>query len=253
MNELQIFTYESNDVRIIWKDKLPWWVLKDVCVALGLSDTNKVAERLDEDELTRIKLMSGGQYREMYVINESGLYNVIFRSEKPEAKEFKRWITHEVLPSIRKTGGYTAKKSRAPRSKPVDIIFRQRLNMARDFSMITGVPLGIAVAKAIADAEKLTGEDYTHWKLALPARTDEKLVPHLNATNLGALIGLSAQDTNKLLESEGLQVKFGKQWHLTEAGKKHGEEYPYERHGHSDYCIRWCESIADFLREVEAI
>ena len=76
MNELQIFTYQSNEVRTIQKDGEPWFVLKDVCGVLGLSDTNKTAERLDSDELTRTKLVSGGQEREMYIINESGLYNV---------------------------------------------------------------------------------------------------------------------------------------------------------------------------------
>jgi len=141
-------------------------------------------------------------------------------------------------------------KTRAPRSKPVDIIFRQRLNMARDFSKVTGVPLGIAVAKAITDAEKLTGEDYTHWKLALPERADETQVPHLNATQLGALIGLTAQDMNRRLEAAGFQSRDGKCWRLTVAGKSHGEEYPYERNGHSDYAIRWRESAAEAVVEV---
>lgn len=106
MNGLQIFSYEGRQIRTIQQDGEPWWVLKDVCDALGLSDTNKVAERLDADELTRIKFVSGGQAREMYAVNESGLYNVILRSDKPEAKNFKRWITHEVLPQIRRHGAY---------------------------------------------------------------------------------------------------------------------------------------------------
>ena len=106
MNNLQVFTYEQNEVRTVSVDGNPWWVLKDVCDVLGLSDTSKVAERLDNDELTRVKLRSGGQDREMWVINEPGLYNVILRSDKAEAKKFKRWITHEVLPLIRKTGAY---------------------------------------------------------------------------------------------------------------------------------------------------
>ena len=106
MNELQIFTYQSNEVRTIQKDGEPWFVLKDVCGVLGLSDTNKTAERLDSDELTRTKLVSGGQEREMYIINESGLYNVVLRSDKPEAKAFKRWVTHDVLPRLRKKGAY---------------------------------------------------------------------------------------------------------------------------------------------------
>lgn len=108
MDELKIFNYNDNDVRTVQKDGEPWFVLKDVCQVLGLSDTNKTAERLDSDELTRTKLVSGGQEREMYIINESGLYSVILRSDKPEAKPFRKWVTSEVLPSIRRNGGYIA-------------------------------------------------------------------------------------------------------------------------------------------------
>lgn len=105
-NELQVFSYEGNEVRTVRRGDEILWVLKDVCAVLGLSDTNKVAERLDGDELTRIKFVSGGQAREMYAVNEGGLYNVILRSDKPEAKKFKHWVTHEVLPSIRRHGAY---------------------------------------------------------------------------------------------------------------------------------------------------
>ena len=84
----------------------PWFVLKDVCKVLRLTDTGRTAERLDSDELTRTTLVSGGQKREMICINESGLYNVILRSDKPEAKPFRKWVTSEVLPTIRKHGAY---------------------------------------------------------------------------------------------------------------------------------------------------
>lgn len=108
MNELQVFTYSGNEVRTVQKNGEPWFVLKDVCDILSLTDTNKISTRLDQDELTRIKFVSGGQSREMICINESGLYNVILRSDKPEAKPFRKWVTSEVLPSIRRTGGYIA-------------------------------------------------------------------------------------------------------------------------------------------------
>jgi anti-repressor protein len=106
MTDLQVFNYEGAEVRTVDREGETWWVLKDVCGVLELSDTNKVTERIDSDDLTRIKIVSGGQTREMYAVNESGLYNVILRSDKAEAKKFKRWVTHEVLPSIRKHGAY---------------------------------------------------------------------------------------------------------------------------------------------------
>lgn len=107
MNDLQIFNYESNEVRTIMRDGEPWFCLLDVCRVLDLSSPHKVAERLDRDELTGIKVRSGGQTREITFINESGLYNVILRSDKPEAKPFRKWVTSEVLPAIRKTGTYS--------------------------------------------------------------------------------------------------------------------------------------------------
>jgi prophage antirepressor-like protein len=104
MNEIQIFSYDGNKLRTVEKDGEMWWVLKDVCVALELSNPTVVAGRLDKDEVTKFNL--GGLSGENNVINESGLYNVILRSDKPQAKHFKRWVTHEVLPQIRKTGEY---------------------------------------------------------------------------------------------------------------------------------------------------
>ena len=103
MNELQVFKYSGKQVRTLLKDNQPWWVLKDVCDILGLTNPSVVADRLDDDERSKFDL---GRQGEATVVNESGLYNVILRSDKPEAKPFRKWVTAEVLPTIRKTGGY---------------------------------------------------------------------------------------------------------------------------------------------------
>ena len=109
MNELKIFDYEGNQVRTIQKDGEPWFVLKDVCAVLGLGTPKRVAERLDEDEVSQTHFIDSiGRRQATMIINESGLYHVILRSDKPEAKPFRRWVTSEVLPSIRRTGGYIA-------------------------------------------------------------------------------------------------------------------------------------------------
>ena len=106
MNELQIFNYNGNEVRTVQIDGEPWWVLKDVCGVLGISKYRDVAARLDEDEREPVKVDTLGGEQEMVCVNESGLYNVILRSDKPEAKPFRKWVTAEVLPSIRKHGAY---------------------------------------------------------------------------------------------------------------------------------------------------
>lgn len=108
MNEMQTFVYSGAEVRTVRKDGAPWFVLKDVCGVLGISKYRDVAERLDPDErgLVRVDTLGGSQ--EMTCISESGLYNVILRSDKPEAKPFRKWVTAEVLPAIRRSGGYIA-------------------------------------------------------------------------------------------------------------------------------------------------
>ena len=104
MNELQIFKNEDfGEVRSLIIDNEPWFVASDVCKALNIKNATDTLKRLDDDERARFNL---GRQGEANIINEYGLYNLILASRKPEAKQFKRWITHEVIPSIRKTGQY---------------------------------------------------------------------------------------------------------------------------------------------------
>ena len=110
MTKIQVFEYQSNKVRTVDMDGAPWFVLKDVCEVLGLGNSRMVSDRLDEDEKGVSKIVTLGGVQNVTIINESGLYNVILRSDKPEAKPFRKWVTSEVLPSIRKTGSYTMPK-----------------------------------------------------------------------------------------------------------------------------------------------
>lgn len=106
MNELQIFnSSEFGQIRTVTKDNEPWFVASDICKALELSNPTMAAQRLDEDERSKFNL---GRQGEAVIVNEFGLYNLVLASRKQGAKDFKRWITHEVLPSIRKSGGYIA-------------------------------------------------------------------------------------------------------------------------------------------------
>ena len=97
------------------KDGEPWFVAKDISGILGYRDAANLVRRLDEDEKDTQKTSTPSGDQEMTAINESGLYNAILGSTKPNAKEFKKWVTAEVLPSIRKTGGYLiARKDESP-------------------------------------------------------------------------------------------------------------------------------------------
>lgn len=103
MNNLMKFDFKGNNVRTIVKDGEAWFIAKDICDVLEIKNTTDALKRLDEDERSRFNL---GRQGETNIINEFGLYNLIIRSDKPEAKQFRRWVTHEVLPSIRKHGIY---------------------------------------------------------------------------------------------------------------------------------------------------
>lgn len=98
--------YQDHPVRIIERDGDPWFVAKDVCDILEICNSRRSTSLLDEDErgVHTVNTPSGKQ--EMTVVSEAGLYSLILKSRKPEAKAFRRWVTHEVLPAIRKTGAY---------------------------------------------------------------------------------------------------------------------------------------------------
>lgn len=107
MNELAVFQNDQfGSVRVIEREGEPWFVAADVCRALEINDTHKAVDRLDDDEKGRSSIPTLGGDQELLVVNEPGLYELVMGSRKPEAKAFKRWITHEVLPSIRKHGAY---------------------------------------------------------------------------------------------------------------------------------------------------
>ncbi|WP_077735657.1 BRO-N domain-containing protein [Bacillus sonorensis] len=116
MNELQkVFNYQDQQVRTVVKDGEPWFVAKDVCDVLGITDARKSVNLLDEDERNSVPVTDSlGRNQETFIINEPGLYSLILRSRKPEAKQFKRWITHEVIPTIRKTGSYQMEQPKTP-------------------------------------------------------------------------------------------------------------------------------------------
>lgn len=116
MNDLQIFNNEEfGEVRTAVVNDEPMFCLIDICKALEIKNATDVAKRLDEDELTRLNL--GSRAGETNFITESGLYAVILRSDKPNAKKFRKWVTSEVLPTIRKTGGYNKPMSTAEKIK----------------------------------------------------------------------------------------------------------------------------------------
>jgi anti-repressor protein len=108
MTDIAVFSYANTGagVRTVVRDGNPWFVAADVCGILSLGRTHDAVRGLDDDERGTDTIRTPGGDQDVTVINEPGLYSLILRSRKPEAKAFKRWVTHEVLPAIRKTGRY---------------------------------------------------------------------------------------------------------------------------------------------------
>lgn len=250
--DLQVF--ESPDfgkVRTVMVDNVPWFVAKDVCECLEIGNPSQAITRLDEDERNTLILNEGIGNPEKAVVNEYGLYNLILGSRKPEAKAFKRWITHEVLPAIRKTGSYFVPKiSPVPsfKSRLVGTAVRDIGGTAKAIMAVFKAKEGIALAKAKSIIERTYGFDVPELEELLPPATHE--VGYMNPTQIGEKAGgIKAKQVNALLAANGFQRREGKDWRLNDAGRDYGEEIPFNNHGHSGYQVRWNDSIVPLVRE----
>lgn len=122
LNALQNFAFEEHLVRVIERDGEPWFVGKDVCTALGLSmPASNHLRNLDEDERGMFNIHTPSGDQQMVAVSEPGVYRLVFRSRKPEAERFKRWLAHEVLPQIRRTGQYAPARPQPPAPFEIDI------------------------------------------------------------------------------------------------------------------------------------
>ena len=122
MEQLKMITHpEFGKIRTEMVKGEPVFAATDICRALGLVKTESVLRKLETYEKLMLKVYASGQNRELLFVNESGLYNLIFRSIKPEAKKFRLWVTSEVLPSIRKTGEYRVVRSGAKRTEAANV------------------------------------------------------------------------------------------------------------------------------------
>ena len=216
MNDITIFNHLGNDIRVMTDEQgEPLFVLKDVCNALGITNTRNVSARLDEDMKGVRPVDTLGGTQQLTVINEVGLYEVIIRSDKPEATQFRRWVTSEVLPSIRKHGMYatpatiedmianpdmaiklltTLKEERAARAKAEAEIEAQRpvAALGKAIETAEGDPTPSAFGKILSKTIKTMGPNkFCRWLLDdnFAFRNGQgKIIPMQDAVNRGILI-----------------------------------------------------------------
>ncbi len=228
MNDLQVFKYNGSQVRTVENDGQIWWVLKDVCEILKLDSPHKVADRLDEDERNLIPLTDSlGREQKTTVINESGLYNVILRSDKPEAKPFRKWVTSEVLPSIRKTGSYSTGAAKTDKALEIKEM-NARVRLANQFLKLSKVDTlsteykNICAAKAV---EALTGTQL----IPLP-KSAQKMY---SAGEIGKILGVSAQKIGRLSNEHNLKTSEYGEWYRSksEHSSKEVDTFVYNDEG----------------------
>ena len=165
-NEIRVWNYESSEVRTVQVNGEPWFVLSDVCKVLELSTPARVAERLEKDEVSQTHTIDRmGREQKTTIINESGLYTVILRSDKPQAKPFRKWVTSEVLPSIRKHGSYSVQSQFADLSPQLQVLIqmetRQKQIEARQAEQATALA---GLEQKLQNTCEVIALDKTAWR-----------------------------------------------------------------------------------------
>lgn len=224
MNQITIFNHLGNNIRVTTNEQgEPWFVLKDICDALDIGNSRDVVRRLDEDCVDTTDVTDNlGRLRQTNVVNEAGLYEVIFMSRKPEAKAFRRWVTSEVLPSIRKHGMYATpatiedmlanpdiminalmrlKEERAARAKAEAEVEAQRpvAALGKAIETAEGDLTPSAFGKILSKTHKDMGPNkFCRWLLDnnFAFRNGQgKIIPMQDAVNRGILILTERIDT----------------------------------------------------------
>lgn len=208
MNTPQVFNFEQNEVRTILVNGEPYFVGKDVAGVLGYSNTKDALLRhVDSEDKMGSRITTSGQSREMTIINESGLYSLILKSKLPNARKFKRWVTSEVLPTIRKTGSYT--------------------NVPQSFAQVLRLAADLEEKNQLLEQQIAEYEPKISYLDMILSSTDT-----VATSQIAADYGMSAIALNKLLNELGVQHKVSGQWilyrkHMNQGyTKSHTSEIP---------------------------
>ena len=243
-NALQVFSYKEHEVRTTEIDGEIWFVAKDVCDILEHSNSRMAVEELDEDEKGVSKVYTPGGMQDMTVVNEAGVYALVFKSRKPEAKQFSRWVRHEVLPQIRRIGSYSVFKDNPA-------IPQGAIDGAKIIFEVAGVKdnqLALALDKVY---RKFTGQSALQaGEIALTAPTKKQI---LTPTEIGTHFGLKAQRVNEILAGAGYQHKINGRWEalppgepyavMQDVGKKHNHGTPVRQ-------LKWDSNILHVFTEL---
>ena len=249
-NALQVYTYKTHNVRTTEIEGEIWFVAADVCDILELSNPTEALRALDDDEKNTLRITEGTSHKggnpNMNVINEAGLYKLTFKSRKPEAKSFTRWVTHEVLPSIRKTGSYSVFKDNP--ALPSGVLDGAKLIF--ETAGIKDNQLTLALDKVY---RSYTGRSALQsGEIALTAPSMKQI---LTPTEIGSHFGLKAQRVNEILAGAGYQHKINGKWEalplgrpyaiMQDTGKRHTNGTPVRQ-------LKWDSDILEVFPQLSA-
>lgn len=248
MEEIKLFEFEGQEVRTVVKDKDVWFVGKDVCKVLGYTNPRKaLADHVDVDDKTNGVTVRDSMGREQNptIINESGLYALVFGSRLESAKRFKRWVTNEVLPSIRKNGAYMT-----------DAVLEQTLN---DPDFMIGLLTELKTEREKRKELELVSQQQKQQIAELQPKADytDKILKCKNLLTIRQIAqdyGMTATAMNKLLHKLGVQYKQSNQWLLYSKYVSHGytksDTYVDPYTGQSHLHTRWTQKGRLFLYEL---
>ena len=205
MSNLQIFNFKESQVRTVLVENEPWFVAKDVCEVLEIANPTDAMKRLDDDERTLVSIEGASNGLPINAVNEYGLYSLVLGSRKPEAKEFKRWITHEVIPSIRKHGAYMTPATLEEAILNPDFGIRLLTSLKEEREARKSLELQTAQQRQIIHELQPKA---TYYDLCLQNKT------LLSVTKIAKDYGMSGNALNSLLHELGVQYKQGDVWLL---------------------------------------
>lgn len=269
MNEVTVFSFRNqHEIRTVVRDGEPWFVAKDICDILDISNHRDAVANLDDDEKTVIRLWWNGNSTtcvntvgstdgiisdartagnpNVNIINESGFYALVFKSRKPEAKAFRKWVTSEVLPTIRKTGQYKAATANMTSNEFVSREFAALRSMAITAGL-EGNAATVSANNAMVRIHSVSPLKLLQIELKNP---DQQLF--LTPTQIAQRLGFSGpREVNKLLAHEGFQSNINGTWVptdkgrdyvvLLDTGKRHSDGVMIQQ-------MKWKEKICDKLK-----
>ncbi len=280
---IELFDFEGNEVRFVGTAQKPEWVAADVCKCLEIRDSgiSEALASLEDDEKGNGDVVTLGGQQQMLTVNEAGLYRLIFKSRKPVSKRFQRWVFHDVIPSIRKTGSYVLPEKEQPVTSP-------KVDTPRDRAL--AVQDGLAIIKYAFDEIESAGVErkiarsamlealiaqYPSMKPSLESAKQSLMLQtpdeglRYSATELGKMLTeqlrlekeIKAIPINQALQKAGFQEakyrtnskgKQVKEWHLTAAGESYGRFYLQSAQGNSKTipAIRWLPEVLDEIAEL---